>query len=501
MVKTTAKRAVIYARISKADSEVDKVENQISEMRGLAKRHGYEVVAVHSDDDISAYKGKNVRNGYLALLEGLKAKSYDVVLATEPSRLTRGSPGELEALQIECVKAKAVIHTRSAGEQDPAVETTSALMHIMDVISGLEVEMKVERQKARIRADYAAGLPTKGIRAFGWEKDRITIRESEASVIRDAVYSILHEGASTWAIAQRWNALEIKTDGMSRPRKSRADGEIRLPSSTWTSTTVRQILLRPRNAGILVNEGAELPSSQIQPIISRADFEALAKAIKGKAMPKGPKPQYLLGGLLECPCGERMHASKSITGRKGKTPRSYQIYRCRLNGFDKSQPHATINMHIPEAVVIPYVVTKLGMGLTGAAVSDGAKIKAIQVKLGELTAKEAKTEGLLIEGLGNPGRLKGILKTIQQQRELLTDELESEIASGQHSDGISRFKARVDELTEHSGNEAITEVFENGEKAWEELPMETRRAIIRANFRITVKIGGRGEERVKITER
>lgn len=501
MVKETAKRAVIYARISKADSEVDKVENQINEMRGLAKSQGYEVVAVYSDDDISAYKGKNVRNGYLALLEGLKAKSYDVVLATEPSRLTRGSPGELEALQIECVKAKAVIHTRSAGEQDPAVETTSALMHIMDVISGLEVEMKVERQKARIRADYAAGLPTKGIRAFGWEKDRITIRESEALVIRDAVYSVLHEGATTWAIAQRWNALGVKTDGMSRPRKSKADGEVRLPSSTWTSTTVRQILIRPRNAGLLMNEGAELPSSQIQPIISKVDLEALVKAIQGKSVPKGPKPQYLLGGLLECPCGERMHASKSVTGRKGKPPRSYQVYRCRLIGFDKSQSHATINMHIPEAVVVPYVVTQLGMGLTGNSVVDGNKIKDIQIKLGELTAKEIAAEGMLIDGLGNPGRLKGALRAIQQQREMLDKQLEEEIVSGQHSDGISQFKSRVTELTELSGDDEITDVFEFGEKAWFELPMELRRAIIRANYRIEVELGGRGEERVKISER
>lgn len=509
MVTRPAKKAAIYARISKADSEVDKVENQINELRKIAATCGYHVVTVHSDDDISAYKGKYQRNGYIALLEGIKAGEYDVVMATEPARLTRGSAAELEVLQGLCVRSKAVIHTRAGGVVDPSIGISAALMAIMDVISGLEIETKIERQKARIRADYDAGLPTKGIRAFGWEPDRITIRESEAEVIREAVNLILHKGATTWAIAQKWNSLGIETDGMSRPRKSKADGEVRLPSKVWTSTTVRQILVRPRNAGILMNEGAQLANSQIQPIISDADYQALLKAIQGKPMPKGPKPQYLLGGILECPCGERMHASKSITGRKGKSSRSYKIYRCRLNGFDKSQSHATINMHIADDTVIPKVVTQLGLGWTGHEAVDDSKVKAVQTKLGELSEKEAVTEGLLIEGIGNSARLKGTLRKIQHEREILTRELETQIASGQHSDGIAQFQARVEELHALTDNpvsiaameDEIQKVFETGQQAWEELPMELRRAIIKANYRITVDIGGRGHERVTIIEK
>ena len=182
----SVKRAAIYARISKADSDVDKVETQIAELKELAKSCGYEVVAIHTDDDISAFKGATTRSGYIGLIDGLKNHAYDVVLATEPQRLTRGSATDLDLLQAHCVKAGAFIHTRSAGVQDPATATTKALMQIMDVIGGLEVETKIERQKARTRADLAAGIPTKGLRPFGWEMDRITIREAEAVHIRDA---------------------------------------------------------------------------------------------------------------------------------------------------------------------------------------------------------------------------------------------------------------------------------------------------------------------------
>lgn len=500
MLLTTKKRAAIYARISKADSEVDKVENQVKELKKLAEHEGYEVVAIHTDDDISAYKGKNQRNGFLALIEGLKNGSYDVVMATEPSRLTRGSMGELEVLQTLCVKAKAVIHTRLGGVQDPSSSVSAAMMAIMDVISGLETETKIERQKARIRADLDAGLPTKGIRAFGWEKDRITLRESEASVVREAVDSILNKGATLWAIAQDWNFRGIKTDGMSRPRKSKSDGEVRLPSPVWTSTTVRQILVRPRNAGLLINDGAEMPFSQIQPIITRDDFEILQKVIAGRATSKGPKPQYLLGGLLECPCGQRMHASKSITGRKGKTRREYQVYRCRLYGFDKSQSHATINMHIPESVVVQYVVTQIGMGIEEFAPIDGDEVKRLQLEIAELNAKQSRTENLIIENLGN-ARLKGVLRRINSEREELEKQLGSELATETVPQDIHDFIKTVKTIELGTSEEELTSVFERGESAWNELPMDTRRSFLRGRYRIQVALGGRGYERVSIFEK
>ena len=500
MLSSTRKRAVIYARISKADSEVDKVENQVKELKKIAAHEGYEVVAVHTDDDISAYKGKNQRNGFIALIEGLKNGSYDVVLATEPSRLTRGSMTELEVLQVHCVRAKAVIHTRLNGVQDPSNSVSAAMMAIMDVISGLETETKIERQKARIRADLDAGIPTKGIRAFGWETDRITLRESEAEVVRQAVHSIINKGTTLWAVAQDWNARGIKTDGMSRPRKSKSDGEVRLPSPVWTSTTVRQILIRPRNAGLLINDGAEMPTSQIQPIISREELETLVTVIKGKATTKGPRPQYLLGGLLECPCGQRMHASKSVTGRKGKPRREYQVYRCRLYGFDKSQSHATINMHIPEKVVVEYVVSQIGLGKEELSPINETNVKRIQLEIAALDAKQAKTEDLFIENLGN-SRLKGILRQINKDREELEKQLDAELAVETVPDEINGFLTEVKKLGSNPTFDDIETVFQQGEKAWNQLSMETRRAFLRGRYRIQVESGGRGYERVHISEK
>lgn len=130
------------------------------------------------------------------------------------------------------------------------------------------------------------------------EKDRMKIRESEAKHIRRAYKDILEKGETVWAIAQKWNKQGIKTESMVRPRKSRIDGVVKPPPGVWTTTTVRGILLRPRNAGILMNDGAEMPVSLIEPIVTRQEWEALSASIKGAPSPKGAKPQYLLGAFL-----------------------------------------------------------------------------------------------------------------------------------------------------------------------------------------------------------
>jgi site-specific DNA recombinase len=500
MTLQTTKKAAIYARISKTESDVDKVENQVEELKKLATLHGYEIIAIHTDDDISAFRGTSPRSGYISLMNGLKAQAYDVVLATEPQRLTRGSATDLDLLQAHCVKAGAFIHTRSAGVQDPATPTTKALMQIMDVIGGLEVETRIERQKARTRADLAAGLPTKGLRPFAWEIDRITVRESEAVHIRNAYKDVLEKGSSMWRIAQNWNAAQIQTDGMNRERKSKADGVRRKPSSVWTSTTVRQILVRPRNAGILQHNGEEMPTSKIAPIVSRDDFEALKIAIKGTPMPRGPKPQYLLGGLLECICGQRMHASKSASGRKGQTRHHYKIYRCRLYGYDKSRSHVTIQLSIADEAAREKFVMALGAENFEFEPFDRSKLLAFQSDMLLLLNNETQLTELLLEDIGDTKLLRAKLRSLREEKNAVNLEIQNLVATSEESAALEAYRSRCRELDYGSPDDDVVEALQMGLHAWEELPMDTRRSIIRSHFHVRVTKGGRGAARVKVTD-
>ena len=500
MTEVKPKRAAIYARISKADSEVDKVENQISELRKLAKSSGYEVVAVFEDDDISAYKGKTVRPGWAQLLRAIEKKQFEVILATEMSRFTRGSSAESDVFTATCVKAGAVIHTRSGGVLDPNSPSALAMVQIMDVLSGLEVALKIERQKARNRADLSMGKPTKGLRPFGWEKDRITIRESEAKHIRKAYKDILDKGETVWAIAQKWNKLGIKTEPMVRPRKSRTDGLVKVPPGIWTTTTVRSLLIRPRNAGILMSQGAELPTSLIQPIVSRQEWEALCASIKGSPSPKGAKPQYLLGGILECTCGQTMHASKSVSGRKGKK-HSYQIYRCRLYGFDKSQSHVTCQLAIADEVVRTWVVENIGLGIDNESLFNKEALAEIDSQLARLADIDRELTTTMNEGLGNGDLIRGMLRDNKSERLDLEAERLALLSAAAQSSALDNFKKAMSRLAKDASDKDINETFEQGFKAWDELSMQAKRSIIRGGYRVQLLAGGRGPDRILVTSK
>jgi DNA invertase Pin-like site-specific DNA recombinase len=69
----TTKRALIYCRISQDREGAGLgVDRQRKDCEGLARRLGWQVVTVHTDNDASAYSGK-VRTGYRALLDDLGA--------------------------------------------------------------------------------------------------------------------------------------------------------------------------------------------------------------------------------------------------------------------------------------------------------------------------------------------------------------------------------------------------------------------------------------------
>lgn len=497
------KRAAIYARISQKEAGVDKVENQIDEMRKFAEMRGFTVAEVFSDDDISAYKGLKERPRFSELVTRIETGEFDVVLATEQSRFYRNSPKDLQRLVNAASKVGATILTRTEGEFDPSNAGSKFMMQLLDAFGGYESDVRIERQKARNRADLAAGLPTKGSRPFGWEPDRITLRESEAAHIREAYGAILEEGVTVWEIAQRWNALGLKTDSMTRPRRHRIDKTIGIPKAVWTTTTVRMVLKRPRNAGILMSGDAVMERSQIQPIVTREDHEKLLLTIRGTTTYVGPRPQYLLGGILECICGERMTASKSQSGRPGRK-HDYKIYRCRLYGFDKSQKHATIQLHLADAAVRDWVVADLGLGVKpGRAVTD-QELALLTEEYIKLLAQDKETQELLIDGLGDKQFLRGKLKANLARRDEIDLRREEIYAQSGHSKDIRDFILEMGKLSKFASDKTVDAVFERGFAAWDALPMDTRRAIIRSGYRVLLKQASpelKGIERIEVINR
>src|ERR687896_2724243 len=80
------KRVAIYARVSTDGQTTD---NQLRELRAVAKRHGWEIVREYVDRGISGTKGRKERPAFNALCDAVTHKDFDLIAAWSVDRLGR----------------------------------------------------------------------------------------------------------------------------------------------------------------------------------------------------------------------------------------------------------------------------------------------------------------------------------------------------------------------------------------------------------------------------
>jgi DNA invertase Pin-like site-specific DNA recombinase len=146
------KRVAIYLRVSTAEQTV---ENQRRELAAVADRHGWNVVAVFSDEGISGTKGRERRPGYDRLCKGVARRDFDQVAAWSVDRLGRslqdlvGFLGELHAKGVDLY-----LHQQGLDTGTPAGK---AMFQMMGVFAEFERAMIVERVNAGLARAKAQG--------------------------------------------------------------------------------------------------------------------------------------------------------------------------------------------------------------------------------------------------------------------------------------------------------------------------------------------------------
>lgn len=218
-------RCVVYVRISRDIAGLGLgVERQLQACREQAEQRGWTVVAVLTENDMSATRGKRPR--YAELVRMLGAGEVDVVLSWAQDRLLR------KPLEMETLIALAEQHPFTiAGVVDAGTDlsTSSGRHHArMSVAnSRAEIERKSERQVAANLQRAQKGQPP-ARRAFGYRQDG-TIIPAEAGEVRDA-YARFVAGAGIKTITTDWNNRGI----------------VNTHGSPWTLYGVNRILNNPR---------------------------------------------------------------------------------------------------------------------------------------------------------------------------------------------------------------------------------------------------------------
>ncbi len=251
--------AAIYCRISDDREGTEKgVDRQREDCLALAERLGLAVAGVYVDNDISAStRSSKPRPQYAAMLREARAGTVGAILAYSNSRLTR-RPREVEDL-IELHERHGVrLHTVVSGDDNLSTADGRMMARVKGNVDTHEAEQTGERVARQKQAAAEEGRYRGGRRPFGYQKGGIKIRESEARAVREATAAVL-AGRSLAAVAREMNQAGYRT---SFTRKK------------WTTGLVRELLVRPRNAGLVAHG---------HPLRTRAggaeyDFEIVAEA-------------------------------------------------------------------------------------------------------------------------------------------------------------------------------------------------------------------------------
>lgn len=148
----TGKGVALYARVS---TNGQTVENQLRELRAIAKRQGWNVVETFTDEGISGAKGRNHRPGFNALSLAITRRDVDLVAAWSVDRLGRSLQDLVTFL--EDLRAKDVdLYLHQQG-LDTTTPSGRAMFGMLSVFGEFERAMIQERVRAGLARAKAKG--------------------------------------------------------------------------------------------------------------------------------------------------------------------------------------------------------------------------------------------------------------------------------------------------------------------------------------------------------
>ncbi|MFJ3663116.1 recombinase family protein [Streptomyces sp. NPDC090119] len=458
-------RAVIYLRISqdRAGAHLG-VDRQREDCEVLAERNGWDVVKTYIDNDISAYSGKK-RPDYRRMLDDLDQGAATIVVAWHTDRLHR-SPTELEEY-IDLSERRGVnTHTCQAGPIDLSTPSGRMTARILGAVARHESEHKGERVARARRQKALAGEWMGGIRPFGWglptgEMRTIADRKTGEDVQVPALDMM--KAVPEEAVALRFWTDEILSGGSIRSLvKWCADkGVLTTRGNAVTHTDMRDMLLRPRNAGIAVYRGEEVGTGKWEPIVDEAKFRAVAAILRdpSRTVNRGTQPKWL--GSLLYRCGR--HACTGYVTVTQSGGRQYPSYRCPT-GHGGGRRAETVDQYV-EDVIVERLSRPDSHDLLEPA-PDGVDVAGLQAESEQVRRRMADLAGLF-----GAGRLE--LAPFTQGMDTARAQL----------DGVTRQLARAATQDPLVGLVGAPDV----RKTWKVLPLDRQRHVLRALVEVTLK--------------
>ncbi|MFP5320611.1 MAG: recombinase family protein, partial [Acidimicrobiia bacterium] len=284
--------AAAYVRISQdREGEGLGVARQQQDCMSFISKHGWELTEVYVDNDVSAFSGR-CRPGYERLMADIRAGTVDAVVAWHPDRLHR-SPRELEDFIETIERTRTTVATVTAGDYDLSTPDGRLMARIVGSVARKESEDKSRRLRRKHQELAERGkLSGGGRRPFGFEADRVTLRDDEADLIRDAAQRVL-AGESLMSVINDWNERGVAT----------------VTGAHWSTTTLKRLLRSGRISGQREHNGRIVAEAQWPAIITPEQTQALRAILDDRSRDRSTREprSYLLSGFVWCGrCRTRM---------------------------------------------------------------------------------------------------------------------------------------------------------------------------------------------------
>ena len=391
----------------------------------------------------------------IAVVEAGKA---DAVLAWHTDRLHR-SPVELEAYVDVCERRKIITQTVRAGELDLATPSGRAVARTVGAWARFESEHKSDRIRAAHGQAAEAGKWRGGGRPFGWtvhNDGTASIVPAEAQIVRDTADQLL-AGASVHSQVKRLNAAGILT----------ARG------NAWNYTSLKQLMCRPKNAGLSELRG-EVVGEMVgwEPILTEDAWRSVVKRLKDPARKRdqGNRARWLLAGIATCAkCGQRMVSAH--TGGGGGRQRKRVVYRCPGDG---STGHAARDAERVDEYVQSVIVGVLSRddwrGLFAPDTPD-RDTSDLHAEATTLRARLSEAADAFADGAITGAQLTKITERVRTQ----LDAVERSMVSANRSTVLADLTTAADPVA-----------------VWDSLDIDRRRAVLREMATVTINPTGRG---------
>lgn len=444
MPKQAPRSAAIYVRISQ-DREGGNlgVQRQEEDCRALAKREGMTVARVYVDNDRSAYSGKP-RPEYLAMLDDVRTGAVDAVVVWHTDRLHR-SVRELSDYIDACKIHETPTITVKAGTLDLSSATGRMQAGFAGLIAQHESEHRAERLQRKHQQSAEAGLFRGGTRPFGYEAGGMTVNIAEADDLKRMTAAVI-AGESLASLMRDLNHRGVTTT----------------MGNQWSYPTVRQLLMRPRNAGLSEYRGEVVGAAQWPAIVAEDDWRAVCSILKDPSRRRSNTnaTKHLLSGIAKCGvCGQGLKSAVVVDRSGIRRP----IYRCHVYPTAKHLD-ASVNFSAYTVLLHPGVRAALAPPQDDDARARQAEVEALRRRLDGVADAIADGDLSPVEG----GRASARIRT-------KLDALES--ASARHA------SSRVIDQLVTSRHLADT---------WAQLSLAKRREVINTLMTVTVLPVGKG---------